>query len=150
MFCKCTCTCIFFFARWVLIWEGLIQSLINALDFIHILFSLKLFIAAEWWEKNRITITLFFFSDLADQMISNSTPEIDTQTEITSESTSFENEVGLISWHILVHVFAFMELLSLKSRHQASGSWSNLWIKCKIVHRLNVPGLTTSTKVNCY
>lgn len=47
-------------------------------------------------------------------------------------------------------VFAFMELLSLKSRHQASGSWSNLWIKCKIVHCLNVPGLTTSTKVNCY
>lgn len=71
-------------------------------------------------------IQLFFFSDLADQMISNSTPEIDTQTEITSESTSFENEVGLISCHILVHVFAFMELLSLKSRHQASGSWSNL------------------------
>lgn len=66
-----------------------------------------------------------FFSDLADQMISNSTPEIDTQTEIT-ESTSFENEVGLISWHILVHVFAFMELLSLKSRHQAPGSWSSL------------------------
>lgn len=57
---------------------------------------------------------MFFILDLADQMISNSTPEIDTQTEITSESTSFENEVGLISWHILVHVFAFLELFIIK------------------------------------
>lgn len=47
---------------------------------------------------------IVLFSDLADQMISNSTPEIDTQTEITSESTSFENEVGLISWHIQVYL----------------------------------------------
>lgn len=116
--------CIFISARWV--WESLIQSLINALDFILTFFPLKLFIAAEWWEKNRITIILFFILDLADQMISNSTPEIDTQTEITSESTSFENEVGLISWHILVNVFAFWNFLSLKFRHQASGSWSNL------------------------
>lgn len=39
---------------------------------------------------------MFSFADLTDQMISSSTPEIDTQTEITSESTSFENEVGFI------------------------------------------------------
>lgn len=63
-------------------------------------------------EKQDYNLFVLFFSELADQMISSSTPEIDTQTEITSESTSFENEVGLISWYILV--FALVKLLIIK------------------------------------